>query len=232
MKYTPLSIKLQEFNKKLRGYDTTEVKAFLNNLSDEYERLFQENESLKAECQQAKAKNSEYGRIEQSLQEVLLKAQEDSKKTIESAKLQAETILQEAENKAKDIIDNAFKKVAQYEDDIDRLKNRKTIITAKIKNILQLQAELLKYKISQRNISNPTIQEDESTKQIKQSNFADCLTDNASLDTETIKIENPSYDAQTTDLSKNEIVFIPKYQNSDISISKKLIPVNENSEEI
>ncbi|KAB2842088.1 MAG: DivIVA domain-containing protein, partial [Melioribacteraceae bacterium] len=39
MKYTPFSIKNQEFNKSVRGFDKEEVHAFLEKLAEEFERL-------------------------------------------------------------------------------------------------------------------------------------------------------------------------------------------------
>ena len=38
MKFTPFSIKNQEFSRAVRGYDKEEVRAYLEKLSDEVER--------------------------------------------------------------------------------------------------------------------------------------------------------------------------------------------------
>jgi len=51
MKVSPLSIKKQEFNKTMRGYDRDEVQAFLDKLAGEFEALQKENDSLKKELE-------------------------------------------------------------------------------------------------------------------------------------------------------------------------------------
>ncbi len=38
MRFTPFSIKAQEFNKSVRGYDKDEVRAYLDTLSNEFEK--------------------------------------------------------------------------------------------------------------------------------------------------------------------------------------------------
>ena len=47
MRITPLEIKRKTFEKKLRGFDKDEVNAFLVSLSQEWERLLNENNELK-----------------------------------------------------------------------------------------------------------------------------------------------------------------------------------------
>jgi len=42
MKITPLEIRQKDFEKKMRGYDKDEVNAFLQSLSQEWERTLDE----------------------------------------------------------------------------------------------------------------------------------------------------------------------------------------------
>jgi cell division initiation protein len=64
MKFSPFNIKNQEFNKALRGYDKDEVQLFLEKLSDEFEKINSENDSLKKELEKATSRINEYKRIE------------------------------------------------------------------------------------------------------------------------------------------------------------------------
>ena len=45
MKFSPFSIKTQEFGKGVRGYDKDEVRAYLEKLSDEFELIQSQNTS-------------------------------------------------------------------------------------------------------------------------------------------------------------------------------------------
>ena len=46
MKLTPLDIRHREFKRGMRGYHDAEVDEFLDEVADEYERLFKENIDL------------------------------------------------------------------------------------------------------------------------------------------------------------------------------------------
>ena len=46
MKLTPLDIRHKDFKRGLRGYADSEVDEFLDEVADEFERLFKENIEL------------------------------------------------------------------------------------------------------------------------------------------------------------------------------------------
>ena len=53
MKITPLEIRQKSFEKKIRGYDKEEVTAFLLSMSNEWERLIDEQKELKIKLEQS-----------------------------------------------------------------------------------------------------------------------------------------------------------------------------------
>ena len=59
MRITPLEIKRKTFEKKLRGFDKDEVDAFLASLSQEWERLLNENNELKIKQEMADIEDKE-----------------------------------------------------------------------------------------------------------------------------------------------------------------------------
>ena len=64
MKITPLDIRKQEFTKALRGFDPVEVQSFLDMVSEEFEGLVKENESLRSDAKKLKNQLGEYQEIE------------------------------------------------------------------------------------------------------------------------------------------------------------------------
>ncbi|MDZ7765381.1 MAG: DivIVA domain-containing protein [Melioribacteraceae bacterium] len=78
MKFTPFSIKNQEFSRTVRGYDREEVRAYLENLSDEVERIQNENSDLKSQIENLQNQVGDFKRIEKNLQTTLISAQESS----------------------------------------------------------------------------------------------------------------------------------------------------------
>ena len=149
MKVSPISIKKQEFNKALRGYDKDEVQAFLDKLADEFESLQKENDSLKKELEESTAKLVEFRRIEKNLQDTLLKAQESSTKSIESTKKQANLMIKEAEIKASQILEKARENANEIRNAVINLREERDLIIANLKSIINSQAHLLEMKVEE-----------------------------------------------------------------------------------
>jgi cell division initiation protein len=145
---SPLSIKKQEFNKSFRGYDLEEVQAFLEKLADDFEEMQQENESTKRQLDDANLRLSEFARIEKSLQDTLLKAQESSTKAIESTKKQTGLMIKEAEIKASQIIEKAKSHSEEIRNSVISLREEKDLIVAKLKAIINSQARLLDMRVA------------------------------------------------------------------------------------
>lgn len=149
MKVSPINIKKQEFNRSVRGYDKDEVQAYLDKLADEVESLLKENESLKRELEQANSRLVEFRRIEKSLQETLLKAQESSSKSIESTKKQTGLMIKEAEIKASQILEKARENANSIRNSVINLREERDLIVAKLRAIINSQANLLEMKVAE-----------------------------------------------------------------------------------
>jgi len=147
MKISPVSIKRQEFAKKMRGYDPEEVQAFLEKLADDVDELLKENEQLHQQVETLNANLNEFKKIEKNLQDTLLKAQESSTKTIESTKKQASLIVKEAELKAAQTIEKARENANEIRNAVIQLREEKDLIIAKLKAIINSQAHLLEMKV-------------------------------------------------------------------------------------
>ncbi|MCU7495217.1 MAG: DivIVA domain-containing protein [Ignavibacteria bacterium] len=147
MKYTPLSIKSQQFKKVVRGFDKDEVQVFLDRLADEFEKLSGENETLKKDLEKANARISEFRKIEKNLQDTLLKAHESSSKAVESAKKQTALIMKEAELKAAQIVEKAKSDADKIRNAVLALREERNLIIAKLKALLNSQASLLEMKL-------------------------------------------------------------------------------------
>ena len=143
MKFTPFNIRNQEFNKSVRGYDRDEVRAFLEKLSDDYERLQAENEKLKNKLDEFQDQVNEFKRIEKSLQHTLLNAQESSSKSVESAKKQTTLMLKEADLKASQIVEKAKENANNIRDSVLVLREEKNLLIARLKAMVNSQISLL-----------------------------------------------------------------------------------------
>jgi cell division initiation protein len=147
MKFTPFGIRSQEFNRTVRGYDRDEVKAFLEKLSEEFERMQIENDKFKIEIEKLEEQLKEYKRIEKNLQSALLSATETSSKAVESTKKQTALILKEAELKAAQLIENAKEAANKTRDSVLKLREEKKLLLARIKAMIDTQASMLEFNV-------------------------------------------------------------------------------------
>ncbi len=166
MKVSPISIKKQEFNKALRGYDKDEVQAFLDKLADEFESLQKENDSLKKELEESTVKLVEFRRIEKNLQDTLLKAQESSTKSIESTKKQANLMIKEAEIKASQILEKARENANDIRNAVINLREERDLIIANLKSIINSQSHLLEMKVEEAGEETTDVKQVEQAKKI------------------------------------------------------------------
>jgi cell division initiation protein len=150
MKLSPLSIKKQEFNKSMRGYDQIEVSAYLEKLADEFELLQKENETLKKELEGSTERLAEYRKIEKNLQSTLLKAQESSSKSLESTKKQANLIIKEAEIKASQILEKARENANEIRSAVIHLREERDMIVSKLKAIINTQSKIIETKLQEK----------------------------------------------------------------------------------
>lgn len=118
MKITPLEIRQKEFEKKLRGYDKDEVNAFLLSLSNEWERVLDQNKELSIKLQQAEKEVEKLRQVESSLYKTLKTAEDTGANMIEQAnkaaelhmketQMNAEAMLSESKSKARAMIEKA-----------------------------------------------------------------------------------------------------------------------------
>ena len=107
MKITPLEIRKKTFEKKLMGYEKDEVDAFLQSLSNEWERLVGDKKDLQKRLDVTESDVQKLREVETSLHKTLKTAQDTSNNLIEQASKRADLSLKEAEMKAESILNDA-----------------------------------------------------------------------------------------------------------------------------
>jgi len=134
MKITPLEIRQKTFEKVFRGYDKDEVSAFLVSLSQEWERLLDEQKDLSLRIESLEKEVNKLHEVESSLFKTLKTAEDTGANLIEQAKketelkikessLKSDEILNQARDKAKKLMHNAETKTRQIlEEMLDRAK--------------------------------------------------------------------------------------------------------------
>ncbi|MEN8193032.1 MAG: DivIVA domain-containing protein [Bacteroidota bacterium] len=158
MKFSPFSIKAQEFSKSVYGYDKDEVRIFLESLSSEYETLQSENERLISEIDKNSNEISEFKKLEKSLQSTLLNAQESTSRSVESAKKQNQLIIKEGEIKANQIVEKAKNEADLIRSSVLKLKEEKNLLIARLKAMIETQSSILDMGVNSIDSKNPVIE--------------------------------------------------------------------------
>ncbi len=107
MKITPLEIRQKAFEKTLRGYDKDEVNAFLQTLSQEWERTMDETKEMRIKLEATEREVNKLREVESSLFKTLKTAEDTGANTIEHANKTAQLILRENQMNADAMINEA-----------------------------------------------------------------------------------------------------------------------------
>jgi cell division initiation protein len=107
MKITPLEIRQKAFEKTFRGYNPDEVNAFLQTLSQEWERLVDEGKELRIKLEASEREVTKLREVESSLFKTLKTAEDTGANVIEQARQAAELGLREAQLKADAMLNEA-----------------------------------------------------------------------------------------------------------------------------
>jgi len=137
MKLTPLDIHHKEFRNALRGYSPEEVDDFLDEVADEFERLFKENIDLNEKLDAASARVRDYGALEHTLQATLVSAQQSAEDIKSRASAEAERMVREAEAKAAEIVGTALNDKQHSQAETARLQKAEQEFRASFKRMLE-----------------------------------------------------------------------------------------------
>ncbi|MBS4029269.1 MAG: DivIVA domain-containing protein [Ignavibacteriales bacterium] len=140
---TSLEIRQHQFRKVLRGFESKEVSAFLSQLADEIETLQNENRELKTSLSEAVKELEHFHRLEQTIQQTLIQAQESSNKFLANAKQYETQSKREAEEQAENLIRDAHREVIRLKEEISILQAKQKNIVENLKQFLEKGLELV-----------------------------------------------------------------------------------------
>ncbi len=171
MKITPIEIRQKTFEKVFRGYDKEEVDAFLQTLSQEWERVNGDIREHKVKLEIAEkdvnklremesslfrtlktAEDSNNNLLEQSKKEVELKVKEaqlNAEEILADARTQAKAIIQKAEYKARTTMQELLGEMKNLERDYKMLESQRENLSQEMRNMMLAVLEKLSRNESQ-----------------------------------------------------------------------------------
>ncbi|OPJ56884.1 DivIVA domain-containing protein [Alkalithermobacter paradoxus] len=136
---TPLDIENKEFKKSLRGYKEEEVDEFLDEVKEDFEKLYKENIELKDKLNMMSEQVSRYKNIEETLKNTLIVAQNTAEDVNSTALKKAQVIIEEAELKARKIIETANNEVIDIKKEYEEIRKEFKIFKTRFKSLLENQ---------------------------------------------------------------------------------------------
>ncbi|MGN9134829.1 DivIVA domain-containing protein [Clostridium sp. HCP1S3_B4] len=172
MKLTPMDINNKEFKRGLRGYNPEEVDEFLDEVIENYEQLYKDNSKLKEKVTLANEQIEHYKKIESTIQNTLLLAQNAADQAKISAEKEADMVIKNANETAQRILDKAHNDVLELNDEYEKMKQEFIKFRAKFRNFMNTQLQtfddlekdvLKNYNVlsSEEQIKNEEIQKEE-----------------------------------------------------------------------
>ena len=125
MRISPMDMRQQRFKPAMRGYDRTDVVAFLTEAADDYEHAMRDIDRLRADLMRMEALLAEHRERENNLRDTLLTANRLSDELKEAAHNEAKLIIREAQGRADVLIQKAQVRLDELDHDVSELKLRR-----------------------------------------------------------------------------------------------------------
>ncbi len=143
MKVTPLDIRRKEFKRSMRGYADEEVDIFLDEVADEFERLFQENAEMNDRLQRLEEQLESYAQLKTALEKTLVSAQLQADQVTANARKESELIMRDAELQARNIVSESYGETQKVQQALVQLKHLEEDFRFKFRSLLEAHLKLL-----------------------------------------------------------------------------------------
>ena len=136
---TPLEIQNKDFKRNFRGYNTKLVDSFLDEIIEDYERLYKENIELKDKVNMLADQIRQYNTLEETLKNTLIVAQSTADEVTTTARKKAENIIEEAEANGRETKYKAREDVRKIRDEYENIKREIYISKTRYKSFIEAQ---------------------------------------------------------------------------------------------
>lgn len=140
---TPLEVSKKQYAKSINGYNKAEVDEYNQRVSEEMERLINENIDKADKVKLLQEELSKFNRIEQNLRDALIIAQRTHDEVIKSGNDKADLIVREAEARAKEILSIANNEGIEIAKKHEEAKKDFIIFKTRYKTLLKSQLDLV-----------------------------------------------------------------------------------------
>jgi cell division initiation protein len=145
MKVTPLDIQQKRFHIAFRGFERTEVEAFLDVVREEMEGLVREVTELREFHETYNERMREYREREETLKNTMITTHKLAEDIKESSKKEAQLIVKDAEIKYQQILERAREEKLRLESEIIELRRQKHHFLQDMRKMMQMHMEMVDF---------------------------------------------------------------------------------------
>lgn len=139
---TPMDIHNKGFETGFRGYDKASVDAFMAELVHDYETLYRENREMTDKIEQLEKRIAQYEKMEATMNDALVLAQETGENVKNSARKEADLIIQEAEQQRRHILEEAERQLREGCEKYAVIRNEVAVFKARMESLLNSQLQM------------------------------------------------------------------------------------------
>jgi cell division initiation protein len=137
MRVAPHDLRHQKFKTVLRGFDKTEVVAFLTEAAADYEHALREIDRLRQDLIRVEALLREHRDREDNLRNTLLTAQRLADEMKEAAQHEGKLVVREAQGRADLLLQKAQVRLEEVERDINEMRLRRRGVESSLEASVQ-----------------------------------------------------------------------------------------------
>lgn len=144
MAFTPSEIKNKSFTRVKTGFEPTEVESYLEQLSNEIERLKEDKAQLEKVVEDKETNIQSYKDVHQSVSDALVQAKQAGEETKAAANKDAEATIAKAKSEADRIVNDAVEKARRLSFQTEDMKRQSKIFRSRFRMLVEAQLDLLK----------------------------------------------------------------------------------------
>jgi cell division initiation protein len=143
MRLTPLEIRQHRFTTRLRGFDSSEVQAFLETVVADFEDVVRENAQLRREAERLARDLDAYRSREKTIQDTLTTAQAVVEQLKRTAIKESESLIVDAELRGEKIVAEARERRAELANEIREQRYLRQRLEADLRRTLEGYTKLI-----------------------------------------------------------------------------------------
>ena len=140
---TPIEIERQEFKTVWRGYDPTEVRAFLGQIATQLTSLIREQERVAEKLEVNAQRLEQVEDYEARLRDALLAASQLGEQTKDEAQREAELLIKEAELRADQLLQNGRQAQRSLVNETQALKRQRERLSIELRSVVESHLRML-----------------------------------------------------------------------------------------